>query len=233
MSESSSIAAAAEKLWDYHHMGHELPDKGQCEAILCFCSSDITVAHRAAELYLEGYAPWLLFSGGFGTGPHSGANLLGWTRPEAEVLADEAVHLGVPRDKILLEPCATNTGENVTLSRKSLADKGITNPKSLILVQKPFMERRTYATFKKVWAGEDSPQVFVTSPLISWEEYPNTCGIDRDTILYIMVGDLQRIRLYSAPPMDFQIPQEIPEDVWEAFELLVSAGYTKNLVPSK
>jgi hypothetical protein len=45
-----------------------------------------------------------------------------------------------------------------------------------------------------------------------------------------MVGDLQRIKLYGAPPFHFQIPQEIPEEVWAAYELLVTAGYTWNLV---
>ena len=54
--------------------------------------------------------------------------------------------------------------------------------------------------------------------------------MSRDTILNIMVGDLQRIRLYAMPPRDFQIPQEIPDEVWAAFETLVAAGYTWNLV---
>ena len=43
-----------------------------------------------------------------------------------------------------------------------------------------------------------------------------------------MVGDLQRIRIY--PALGFQIPQEIPDDVWEAYERLVAAGYDSRLV---
>jgi hypothetical protein len=43
-----------------------------------------------------------------------------------------------------------------------------------------------------------------------------------------MVGDLERIKLY--PEKGFQIYQEIPEDVWAAFEELVNAGYTRHLV---
>ena len=42
-----------------------------------------------------------------------------------------------------------------------------------------------------------------------------------------MVGDLQRIKIY--PDKGFQIPQEIPEDVWAAYEALVSAGYDQHL----
>jgi len=43
-----------------------------------------------------------------------------------------------------------------------------------------------------------------------------------------MVGDLQRIAIY--PKQGFQIAQEIPVDVWDAFEQLVALGYTKHLI---
>jgi hypothetical protein len=42
-----------------------------------------------------------------------------------------------------------------------------------------------------------------------------------------MVGDLQRIKIY--PEKGFQIPQEIPSDVWDAFEQLVELGFDKHL----
>jgi hypothetical protein len=47
-------------------------------------------------------------------------------------------------------------------------------------------------------------------------------------VISIMVGDLQRIRVY--PEKGFQIPQEIPADVWDAYEELVAAGYDTRLV---
>jgi hypothetical protein len=43
-----------------------------------------------------------------------------------------------------------------------------------------------------------------------------------------MVGDLQRIRVY--PARGFQIEQEIPGEVWEAYEGLVALDYTDNLI---
>jgi hypothetical protein len=49
-----------------------------------------------------------------------------------------------------------------------------------------------------------------------------------ERVINAMVGDLQRIRLY--PAKGFQIPQEIPEDVWAAFEKLVAWGFDKHLV---
>jgi hypothetical protein len=47
-------------------------------------------------------------------------------------------------------------------------------------------------------------------------------------VISIMVGDLQRVKLY--PLRGFQIPQEIPGDVWEAYEALVAAGYNRHLI---
>ena len=49
-----------------------------------------------------------------------------------------------------------------------------------------------------------------------------------DDVVSIMVGDLQRIRLY--PQKGFQIAQDIPDDVWHAYESLVAAGYDKHLI---
>jgi hypothetical protein len=49
-----------------------------------------------------------------------------------------------------------------------------------------------------------------------------------DDVVGITVGDLQRIRVYATK--GYQIAQEIPDDVWQAFEELVRAGYVKYLV---
>ena len=43
-----------------------------------------------------------------------------------------------------------------------------------------------------------------------------------------MVGDLQRIRIY--PARGFQIPQDMPAEVWEAAQELIRAGYDSRLV---
>jgi hypothetical protein len=53
----------AKILWDYHHVNHELC-KSDC--IFVLGSHDLRVADRGAELYLQGWAPLLVFSGGLG-----------------------------------------------------------------------------------------------------------------------------------------------------------------------
>ena len=90
------------------------------------------------------------------------------------------------------------------------------------------MERRSYATFRKFWPEKE---LIVTSPQVSFQsylsEYANR-SLSVEDVISIMVGDLQRIKLY--PSRGFQIEQEIPDEVWTAFELLVRAGYDKYLI---
>jgi uncharacterized SAM-binding protein YcdF (DUF218 family) len=210
-----SIDAWARTVWDYHHVGHALR-KADC--IIVLGSHDTRVAERGAELYLAGWAPLVLMSGGLGS-LTSGM----WTRPEAEVFADMALGMGVPRDALLLESRSTNTGENVELSRRLLTEKGI-SMRSAIAVQKPYMERRTLATFGVRWP---ELELVVTSPQLSFDDYTSQ-GISRDDVIHIMVGDLQRLSVYANN--GFSTPQEIPPDVAAAYEGLVAAGYTKRLL---
>lgn len=211
---NKELEHAAKVLWNYHLMHHELK-KSDC--ILVLGSHDLRVAERGAELYLQGYAPLLIMSGGLG-------NLTKdlWTESEAEKFARVAIEMGVPENKILVEPRSTNTGENILFTRQLLSEKGI-QVQSLILVQKPYMERRSYATIKKQWP---EPDVLVTSPQISFEDYPNE-EIPADKVINVMVGDLQRIIEY--PKKGFQIPQKVPDGVLKAFQFLVENGYDKHL----
>jgi uncharacterized SAM-binding protein YcdF (DUF218 family) len=211
--------ALAEKLWDYHLMKHQVT---RADAILVLCSHDERVAERGAQLFHEGWAPLIIFSGGQGAITKSL-----WSEPEAERFAHIAVKLKVPREKILVESESTNTGENIEYTRRLVAERGLELHK-FIVVQKPYMERRAFATFRKLWPDKE---VIVTSPQVSFcdylAEYANRSLTTAD-VVSIMVGDLQRIKLY--PARGFQIPQEIPDDVWRAFEGLVRAGYDKYLI---
>lgn len=105
-----------------------------------------------------------------------------------------------------------------------LLDESKSKSDSIIIVHKPYMERRTYATAKKLFPDKE---FIITSPAITFEEYPND-QIDQELMINIMVGDLQRIMEY--PAKGFQIPMEVPRDVKTAYEFLVKAGYDKHLI---
>ena len=215
----SRLEPLVEKIWQYHQLNHEL---ARSDAILVLCSYDLVVARRGAQLYLEGWAPLLIFSGGLGT-----ITSRLWSEPEADQFARIAAGMGVPEDRMLIENRSTNTGENIRFTRQMLAERGL-DPQTFIVVQKPYMERRSFATFRKVWPEKD---VIVTSPRMSLERYLRECSngeLTTDDVISIMVGDLQRIKEY--PSKGFQIYQDIPDDVWSAFGELVAAGYDKHLI---
>ncbi|HEV8083198.1 MAG TPA: YdcF family protein, partial [Chitinophagaceae bacterium] len=82
----------------------------------------------------------------------------------------------------------------------------------------------SYATFKKLWPYK---KLLVTSPQMSFKNYP-TSSIPLEKVINIMTGDLQRIKLY--PGKGFQIYQDVPAVVWDAYEKLIGAGFSEHLI---
>ena len=220
MDNEEKIDKLAQKIWDYHNIRQYLE---KADLIFVLCSNDLRVAEYVSELYHCGWAPYILFSGGVA---HQNDLLkTSWNMAEADKFAQIAMEKGVPKKKILIENKATNTGENFHLSYELLKEKKIAH-KKIIIAQKPYMLRRAYATFMKQWPGEKG-DVVLTSPPLTFQDYPNET-ISKDNLINIIVGDVERIKIY--PEMGFQISQDIPDDVWQAYEELVSLGYTKHLV---
>ncbi|ABN52159.1 MAG TPA: YdcF family protein [Hungateiclostridium thermocellum] len=205
-------------LWDYLRMNHKL-EKSDCIVVLG--SHDTRVAKRGAEIFLEGFAPLIVFSGGYGKlTKHI------WNTTEAEKFARIAMDMGVPETSILIEDKSSNTGENILFVKDLINNKKIKVQK-IIAVNKTYMERRTYAAFKKLWEDID---VIVTSPQMELTEYLagyRSGEITEDEVINVMVGDLQRIKMY--PEKGFQVHQDIPKEVWDAYLKLVEMGYTKHL----
>lgn len=205
-------------LWDYLGM-HQAPEKADC--IVGFGNFNTNIARRAAELYCQGYAPKVLFTGGLG---RNTAGLL--PEPEAVRFARVSMACGVPEADILLEPDSTNTAENILFTRRLLEERGI--PHSHILgVHQPFMERRIFAAMGVYWP---EPRFTVTSPQVTIPEYLEDAkkqGVTENAAVSVIVGDFQRMDLYAKK--GYQIPQEIPEEAWAAFRQLVALGYDKQL----
>lgn len=213
--KEASTDELAEILWKYNNLNQPLR---QADAIFVLGSNDIQVAKRGAELFLQGLAPLIIFSGNEGR-----LTKTLFSEAEADVFADTALAMGVPREKIIIENQSTNTGENVRFVKKLLAEKNIAL-KNLIVVQKPYMGRRAFATIKQQWPEVD---FIVTAPQMSFQEYPNKV-LSKEHIINIMVGDTQRIREY--PKRGFQIAQAIPAKVWAAWEELVHRGFNEHLI---
>ncbi|KAM9431367.1 uncharacterized protein SCO4629-like isoform 1-T1 [Salvelinus alpinus] len=195
----------ARVVWDYLCL-HQSLEKS--DVIIGLGCHDVLVAERSADLFLEGLAPWLLFTGYLG---NKTAGV--WTRPEADVFLDVALRMGVPRGNILLETEATNTGEHIRFHR--LLKENNIPAHRVILVQQPFMERRVFATFLRQWhdQGEHTESLPRPHPAVATAT---------DLITY-MLGVLERIR--DHPQKGFQLEQEITPRTLSAYQWLLHAGY--------
>lgn len=207
------------RIWDYMHMG-QLPEQVDC--IVGFGCYDEDIPVRCAELYRQGYAPVVVFSGGLGR------NTTGlFAETEAERFARIAETHGVPRERIVLEDRSSNSAENLLFTPRVLEQQGIT-AKKIIAVHKPYMERRLLAAMGVYWPGVSA---VITSPRVTLEEHlahAASVGMSEKRVLDTIVGDLQRMKVYAQK--GYQIPQEIPEEVWGAFVNLCQMGYTGQLV---
>jgi uncharacterized SAM-binding protein YcdF (DUF218 family) len=212
---SDDVDRLAKKLWDYNQMHDRLEPS---DAIVALGSMDLRVAKRAAKLWKLKMAPIIVVSGGYGrlTGKD-------WSEPEAVKFKRAIIEDGIPESAILVEDKSTNAAENFHYSLALLKDKALPYRK-LIIVTKPYMERRAYATVKKLYPDL---HILMTSPDIPFEDYP-TKEISKKLFFNIMVGDTQRIKLY--PQKGYTIPQDIPSEVENAMDELIRLGYIEQLI---
>mgnify|MGYP002783566974 CR=1 FL=1 len=210
-SPSALILDAARQLWNYHCL-HEVISPA--DGILVFGSNDLRVAEYAAQLFHRQLAPWILFSGGRGRMTEH------WPDSEASCFAQRAISLGVPDSAVFYETMASHTGENITFSRKLLESK-VFFPQALLVLQKPYMERRTRASLEAQW-----PQLSfrLSSPPIAFDDYPNDV-ISLDDLIHAVVGDFHRILDY--PGKGLATPQSVPPQVMAAYDMLRREGYTR------
>ena len=78
----------------------------------------------------------------------------------------------------------------------------------------------------KQWPADDV-NVQVTSPKLDYDEY-FTDELDKTQIIDTMVGDLQRIIEY--PKLGYQVHQDVPQPVLQAYAHLKSNGYINHML---
>jgi len=202
-------------LWDYHDMHHTIRP---CDVGIGLGSHDLGVATFTAELYHQGMIPRIVF-----TGANAPTTVKRFPRGEAVHYREHAIELGVPDEAILVEPRATNTGQNIELTRKLLLDAGI-DVRSAILISRPYQQRRAYSTAKKLWP---ELEIICASRPLPLDEYIESIG-DVNRVINMLVGDTQRIMIY--PERGFAIALEMPTEVEAAYQRLVDAGFTSRLI---
>ena len=148
-----------------------------------------------------------------------------WEKTEAEMYAEIASTARCAARANLLETRATNTAENIRLSRQLLAERDL-RPPNIVIAVKPFMQRRVWATLAVEW-----PEMPVTlaSPEMTLEDY-FTDELTPEKIVNIMMGDLQRIWVYARGSW-LAGTERIPDEVMGAYRRLIELGFTKHLIP--
>jgi uncharacterized SAM-binding protein YcdF (DUF218 family) len=129
-----------QQIGDYIFLAHEA---ARGDVAICFgtASARREAAGRAAELYLAGRTPQLLFTGG--------VNRLTGT-VEATDLAEEAMRLGVPASAILIEDRSASTLENVRFGIEILEAAGLLKDlRSVVAVVKNYHARRALMTLRR------------------------------------------------------------------------------------
>ncbi|MEH0521347.1 YdcF family protein [Streptomyces stelliscabiei] len=214
---SAQAWADARLLSDYHRMHH---NPRPCSVAVGLGSHDLGVADVTAGLYHQGMAPVIVFTGS--TSPTTRARM---PRGEAVHYRERVLQLGVPDSAVLLEPRATTTAENIEFTKTVLAEADIT-VSSVLLVSKPYEERRSYAMMRKLWA---EVEVVCASTPMGLEEYADSIG-DARMVIDMIVGALQRVLVF--PGWDLAIAQDVPDVIVAAYERLCAEGFTSRLLPA-
>ncbi len=194
------VASAFGAAWD--HLAVEDPP-GPTDAIFCFGSRHWRVPERAAALFAEGVAPFVVVTGG--PSAPGGAS-------EAERFAADLVAAGVPEDRLILEHAARHTGENVVLGLEHL--RRHLEPQRLTLVSWPLAARRCRATFAHL-----APEVSVASaPALRHAGYRWRPTLRR---IRFSLGELDRLHRYGAEGLIVAQPRPVAVD--EAIPVLRAA----------
>lgn len=125
-------------------------DPQKADAIVVVSGGQTTTrAEKGIELYKQGWAPKLIFSGAaLDDGPSN-----------AYAMRDEALLAGVPPRDIYIDEKSQNTYQNAENTKKILDEIG---GKKLILVTSPYHQRRANQTFEAV-LGKDYDVIGVSA----------------------------------------------------------------------
>lgn len=186
----------------------------------------------------------LLISGGIGhsttflysaIAQHPRYNTIPTTgRAEATILADIAREFWkIAADKILIDDCSTNCGENARFSWNMLKHHGL-QAERVLVVQDPTMQRRTMATFARVCRDEKTSPVWVSHPGLTPVLQNSDNGLvfagpneglwPVERYLSLVLGEMPRLRDdvngYGPAGRDFIAHVEIPAEVDAAWYTL-------------
>ena len=208
---------SAKNIWDFLKINQDLT---KSDLILVLGNSDIRTVDKAVELYKKNYANKIIITGGLG---RISSNL--FDKPEAVVFKNIAVQKGVKDLDIKIESNSTNTFDNFRFTKKMI-DESKVSVKSIIIVTKPYMEKRAYLMAKEIFHNTN---LTVTSPDIEFSNYPNQI-LTKEFVINMLVGEIQRLIIYASHSEIEKV--NMPKDILQNYNYLIEKGYTKQLLVS-
>lgn len=211
MNYNSNILQHAKAIFDFLYI-QESPVKA--DAVIGFGHFDLKIPRRCAQLYLQGFVPKIIFTGGVGAGSAD------FKYPEAiEFLNLLKIEFPeIPESAIITEPNSTNTGENLRFTEEVLQklnpeftfEKGI---RKALKVSNAYRQRRAFLTCKKIYPNTE----FINTPAdTTFEEELSIYKAKGQDLLRHLTGEMERMITY--PAMDFIVPVEIPGEILQAYE---------------
>ncbi|RPH20236.1 YdcF family protein [Buttiauxella warmboldiae] len=231
--------------WLSYHEFAAPPAASDADMIILAGNAVIPTIDAACQLAANTERP-LLITGGIGhsttflyaaIAKHPRYNAIPTTgRAEAAIIKDIATQFWkIPHEKVLTEEKSTNCGENARFTHGLIQALGIT-PERAIIIQDPTMQRRTVATFERVWQGETHS--------VQWRSWPGFVPVlasdeARTTFtphekglwpvaryISLLLGEIPRLRDdaqgYGPQGRDFIAHVDIPPAAIGAWEILVN-----------
>ncbi|HEY4467758.1 MAG TPA: YdcF family protein [Klebsiella sp.] len=221
----------------------DLPQDPQIDVVVLAGNAVIPTIDFACQLAARHVVP-LLISGGIGHSTsflyHSVLNdpryrsIAVSDRAEAHILADIAHQFwNIPRERIVVEDRSTNCGENARFTRQTLEERDIIH-RSGVVIQDPTMQRRTMATFARVWQDEARAPKWYSAPGCSPVLCNGASGVTfsgentglwpMGRYLALLIGELPRLadnpQGYGPSGKGFIAHVDIPPHIVQAWQTL-------------
>lgn len=213
MNDHTAILGQANAIFNFLYI-REKPVKAN--AIIGFGHFDLKIPRQCAELYLQGYAPKIIFTGGVGAGSadfeHSEAiEFLHFVNKEFPQ---------IPAQDIITESESTNTGENLRFTETVLQQLNpdytfLTGIKRVLKVSNAYRQRRAFLTCKKIFPGVE----FINTPAdTNFEKELELYRQKNQDLVRHITGEMERMITY--PALNYIEPVVIPEEILEAYEVI-------------
>jgi len=150
---------------------------------------------KAIELYEQGFAPYILPSGGIGPklAKEIEDGISSW-RSEWEFLQKIALAKGVPEKAILREDKALHTFDNASLSRQIVQENNIVIKKA-ILICKAHHSRRALLTYQTAFSSEVE---YIVCPIVDDRDVRKDNWFLNDAKIEMVMSELVKIGQYFA-----------------------------------